>query len=123
MQYRGLDQLVLRIGVAFAFLYPAISAIFDPFSWLGYFPPFTRGIVPDMVLLHSFGAVEVIIALWILSGRRIFLPSAAATLMLLGIVTIDYTEFQVVFRDLAIAAASLALAIRSYQENIRSSSA
>ena len=38
--------------------------------------------MPDEVLLHTFGIVEVILALWILSGWRIFWPSAAATLML-----------------------------------------
>lgn len=107
-------ELVLRIGLAFAFLYPPINAIFDPNAWIGYFPSFTRGYVDDLVLLHVFGAIEVIIAVWILSGKKIFLPSAAACLMLLAIVTMDYTEFQVVFRDLSIAAIGLYLAIKNY---------
>ena len=84
-------EFVLRIGLAFAFLYPPISSIFDPNAWIGYFPTFTRGYVDDLVLLHVFGVIEVIIALWILSGKRILLPSLAAFLMLVGIVTMDYT--------------------------------
>ena len=64
-------DLLLRVGVAFAFLYPALSALYNPFAWIGYFPAFTLGIVPDLVLLHSFGAVEIIIGVWILSGKKI----------------------------------------------------
>lgn len=106
-------DLILRIGVAFAFLFPAINALFDPYSWLGYFPKFMHGVVPDLVLLHTFGAVEVIIALWILSGKRIFWPSSVATLMLLAIVLFDSGSFQILFRDLSIAAMTLALAIKN----------
>lgn len=106
-------NLVLRMGVAFAFLYPPINALSNPESWLGYFPQFTRGIVADDVLLHAFGVVEVIIALWILSGKKIFWPSVAATLMLVGIVAFNLNSFEVVFRDLSIAAAAIALAILS----------
>ncbi len=104
-------DLVLRIGVAFAFLYPPINALSNPESWIGYFPPFTRGYVPDEVLLHAFGVVEIVIALWILSGKRIFWPSLAASAMLVGIVVFNMNNFEVVFRDLAIAGASLSLAL------------
>ncbi|MDB5238103.1 MAG: hypothetical protein JWM46_373 [Candidatus Kaiserbacteria bacterium] len=103
-------MLILRIGVAFAFLYPPISALYDPYSWLGYFPAFMHGYVPDMVLLHGFGILEVVIALWILSGRRVQYPSVLAALILLAIVIFDFSNFEVVFRDLSIAAGALALA-------------
>jgi uncharacterized membrane protein YphA (DoxX/SURF4 family) len=106
---------ILRIGLAFAFLYPPIDAIFDPFSWLGYFPSWMHGYVPDMVLLHSFGAVEVIVALWILSGWKIFWPSCIALLMLLAIVFFDGSgQFEILFRDLTIASIALALAVSHY---------
>ncbi len=113
MSRESFADFVLRAGLAFAFLYPPVSAIFDPDAWIGYFPSFLRGHMDDLVLLHSFGAVEVIIALWLLSGRKVFLPSVAALVMLVSIVTMDYTEFQVVFRDLSIAAIALYLAIRN----------
>lgn len=104
---------VLRLGLAFAFLYPPLNALGDPNSWIGYFPQFTRGVVEDITLLHAFGVVEVIIALWILWGKYIFYPAAAAFAMLVGIVVFNPAEFQVVFRDLSIAAIALYLAIRS----------
>lgn len=106
-----LSWIILRVGLAFAFLYPAVNAIFDPNSWLGYFPPFVHGYVSDAVLLHSFGAVEVILALWILSGWRIFYPSALAFVMLAAIIVLDWHEFQILFRDVSIASIALALTV------------
>ena len=35
-----LVSLFLRLGVAFAFLYPPISGLLAPSSWIGYFPLF-----------------------------------------------------------------------------------
>lgn len=105
-------DILLRIGVAFAFLYPPLNALTDPYSWIGYFPSFLidRG-VPEMVLLHTFGFFEVVLALWILSGKRIFWPSVVAAAMLMAIVAVNLGDFQVLFRDLSIAGAALALAL------------
>ena len=114
MPREKISDFLLRCGLAFAFLYPPINAIFDPYSWIGYFPAFMHGIVPDEILLRSFGVVEVVIALWILSGKKIFWPSMAAALMLCSIVAFNVPNFQVLFRDLSIAALALALAVRSW---------
>lgn len=111
MRFSGVPELLLRLGVAFAFLYPPVNAIIDPYAWVGYFPSFVRDIGSEMLILHVFGLIEVIIGLWILSGRKIFLPSVAATVALLGIVVFNLGDFQVLFRDLSIAAMSLALAL------------
>ncbi|HYF13383.1 MAG TPA: DoxX family membrane protein, partial [Candidatus Paceibacterota bacterium] len=89
-------QIILRIGIAIAFLYPPINALSDPNSWIGYFPPFTRGIVPDEILLYAFGIVEVIVALWLLSGWKVFYPALIAAAMLIGIVVFNIPQFQVV---------------------------
>lgn len=123
MSLERMAELALRIGVAFAFLYPPLNALVDPNAWIGYFPAFVKGYVPDLVLLHAFGAVEVIIALWILSGWRIFWPSFAAMGMLLGIVVFNPSNFQVLFRDVSLAAMALALAMISYGHDERAGAA
>lgn len=107
----SVPELLLRVGVAFSFLYPPVSALFDPYAWIGYFPPFlTQGLGEwELVLLHLFGVVEVAIALWILFGRNIWIPSTAATLMLVAIVVLNLSQFDVLFRDLSIALMSAAL--------------
>ena len=105
---RSVD-IVLRLGVAFALLYPALNAVFDPYAWVGYFPTFMRGFVPDLVLLHLFGIVEVVLALWILSGRRVFYPALITVVLLVLIILLNLGDFQVVFRDLSIALMALSL--------------
>ncbi len=101
---------MLRIGVAFAFLYPALRAIFDPVSWLAYFPTVIRDLpIDSLVLLHGFGAIEVTIALWLISGWKILTPALLAALMLVCIVAFNTADMDVVFRDLSIAMMAFAL--------------
>ena len=109
MQSKQLVSVILRVSLAFAFLYPAVNAIFDPNSWIGYFPPFLLGHVPDLVLLHSFGALEALLALWLLSGWKMQIPAAIMALMLLAIVMFNIPQFQVTFRDLSLMGMSIAL--------------
>lgn len=106
--------LLLRLGVSSAFLYPPIAAIMDPLAWIGFFPPFLRDMVGnDTLLLHAFGFVEAVVGLWILSGKRIFIPSLAASAMLFGIIVFNGASLDIIFRDIAILGASLALAVWS----------
>jgi len=104
------------MGVAFAFIYPAISAWIHPFSWIGYFPPFVLAIAGsyDMVLLHAFGIVEIGIALWILFGRNIVIPSTLAAAMLFGIVVSNISQIDVLFRDIPIFIMAVVLALEAY---------
>ena len=117
MSTEKITSLLLRIGVAFAFLYPAVKAIFDPLSWLSYFPDFMLGILPDIVLLHSFGVLEAVIAIWILSGKNIFIPSVLAALILAAIIVIHSSGMDVVFRDVPILLMAVALALEARLEN------
>ncbi|MCC7500529.1 hypothetical protein IT396_01860 [Candidatus Nomurabacteria bacterium] len=109
-------HFLLRAGAAFAFAYPAINAWGDPESWIGYFPPFVLGLgqavgLSDFTILHLFGALEIGIALWFLWGKHIFWPSVLATVLLVAIVLFNMPQMQVLFRDLSIAALTLALAL------------
>lgn len=119
MQSKQLVSIILRVSLAFAFIYPAVNAIFDPSSWIGYFPPFIMGYVPDEVLLHSFGALEVLLALWVLSGWKVHIPASLMALMLLAIVMFNIPQFQVTFRDLSIAGIALALVVISPRKNTK----
>lgn len=110
-------EKVLRIGLAFSFLYPAVSAWFNPFAWIGYFPPFMMNLMQghNMLLLHVFGVTEIIIALWLIFGRRIFVPSVLAAVYLLGIVVFNLSQMDVIFRDISIFAIAIALAMLHYK--------
>lgn len=115
-------EALLRVGLAFAFLYPAVNAFFDPTTWLGYFPQFvTRAFdviaiplkLSDVVLLHSFGILEIALALCVLFGKRVRLPAfiMAGILFAIVLLNLDASNFSVLFRDISIACAALALAL------------
>lgn len=109
----GIVWFLLRFGVAFTFLYASVSAFINPAPWLEYFPDFMRGIVSDNTLLWTWGGAELLIALWILSGYKIFLPSVAGASLMLGIFIFDFSSHAVIFRNVCILCTSLALAIIS----------
>ncbi len=108
-------ELLLKLGLAFAFLYPPVAAYFDPNSWIGFFPDFLRNLFEgnDQLLLHTFGIVEIILALWVLFGKRVFWPSLVMSEMLAGIVVFNWSQMDIVFRDVSILAMALALALLS----------
>lgn len=101
--------LLLKIGVAFAFLYPAFSAFTDPAQWLGYVPTWIGQIFPREIFLTLFSSFEIFVALGILFTNRVLLP-ATAGLILTAIVIVNPREFSVIFRDLSIACMAFALA-------------
>lgn len=116
--------IFLRVGLAFAFTYAAIAAYITPTSWIGYFPQFIRDIAPsDSILLSTFGLFEITIGLWILSGKRIFFPSAAAAAALAGIVIFNIPQMPVVFRDISIMCMALALAFENFPRKPETSAA
>jgi hypothetical protein len=114
MNLDHVTNVMLRAGVAFAFLYPPIDALFDPYTWIGYLPHFVRGFVPDIVALYSFGILEILIALWILWGKRILMPSLTAVIILVLIIFLNLKDFQIIFRDIPIALMAAVLAIRAF---------
>ncbi len=111
MNIRKLSNFLLRFGVSFALLYPPIDALSNPDSWIGYFPKFLQNFASDMTLLHWFGVVEVFLAVWILSGKKIFWPTFIVGFLLLSIIFFNMNNFEVIFRDVTIAAVAFALAL------------
>ena len=110
-----LIEILLRVGVAIAFIYPAVEATFYPNTWIGFFPLWMRNLpIDNILMLHIFGISEIIIALWILFGKRIFIPSILASGYLFFIILINWRFMDMLFRDIAIFAIPLSLAIISY---------
>lgn len=112
------SQWLLRVAAAIAFGYPPLAALSNPDSWVGYFPPFVAyaGIDP-VLLLHGFGVIEIVIAVWILSGWHIEWPATVAALMLGAIVAFNGAQFEILFRDISIALACLALADDAWRKS------
>ncbi len=106
---------LLRAAVAFAFLYPAIAGFITPTDWIGFVPRWVGNIIAPQVFLAAFGILEILIALGVLLMRTPTLPSYAAAGILALIIIFNLGAFDVLFRDIPILLAALALGLFSHK--------
>jgi len=102
-------SILLRLGLAFVFLVPAVAGFLAPQNWVGYIPSFMTVFLPANVLLVIFGLYEIILAIFLLFKKEVALPALLATLTLIFITLTNLAQFEVVFRDVGLALAALAL--------------
>ncbi len=105
---------LLRLSLAFAFFYAGVGAIMSPGNWIDFLPQFLSYIMPPTTFLLGFGIFEIVLAGWILSGKKLLWSAAIAAAMLGGIVVFNVWAFSVVFRDVSLMFVALALAISTY---------
>lgn len=113
-----LTQILLRLALAFAFSYAAVSAFVNPAGWIGYFPPVLTQLLPEHLLLSGFSIMEIILSLWLLSNKYLFYSAIISTLLLGGIVVFNFNILDIVFRDVSLAICALALAVSSLKKPI-----
>ncbi|MEK6840785.1 MAG: hypothetical protein AABX79_02420 [Nanoarchaeota archaeon] len=106
----------LRVGLAFVFIYAAVSGFLDPQSWIGYVPHFIGNDVMRGYFLFANGVVEIFLGLWLLSGKKTFYSGIVSALLLAGIAIANLGSFIVVFRDVGLFFAAVALAVLSKKE-------
>jgi uncharacterized membrane protein YphA (DoxX/SURF4 family) len=116
MESLSITRIVLRLSLALAFLYPALSGFIAPQNWVGYFPPFLFDFASPEALLTFFGIFEVLLALWILSGRYAVWANSIAGALLALIVLFNFPQMNVVFRDISLIGLAIAL-ILLHREN------
>jgi hypothetical protein len=102
--------LLLRVGLAFTLLYAAIGSFLEPVNWVGFFPAFLFRIgIPEELLLSGFSVYEAALALWLLWGRKLVLAGFLAALTFGGVTVFNLGAMDIVFRDLGLFFAALAL--------------
>jgi len=110
------EILILRIAIAFAFLYVAYAALKDPISWLAFIPASIVKNFPQTLLLSGLAIGHSAIGLWLLSGWKIFWPSLLASIYLFATVAFNIPQIDIVFRDISLGLVALALAFSSRAE-------
>lgn len=106
----NLTPLLLRIGLSVIFLYAAASSLKNPQDWVGYLPQFLRATANAQNILHVFSVYEILLAIWLISGRYVRYAGLVCALTLTGIVISNFSLFAISFRDIALVFAALALA-------------
>ncbi len=102
-------EYILRVGLSFAFLYPAISSLINPTDWIGFVPVFVRDIVDGNLFLLALSVIEIFVALGILFFKNPFYPAFLGSILLASIILFNIGSFVLIFRDVSILAMALAL--------------
>ena len=106
----------LRIGLAFVFIYVAISAFLDPQAWIGYIPDFVGSNVTKGYFLFAHDIFELWLGLWLLSGKKTFWSAIVSALLLAGIILTNLGSMIIVFRDVGLFFAAVSLAVLSKRD-------
>lgn len=119
IQHSQAVTILLRISIASVFLYAAVGATLQPDNWIGYIPLAVNALIPAKQALLGFSLFQVVLCLWILSGWKAVYAGAVASLTLIAIIVANLSGLDVVFRDIAIFFAALALTVANYKTDTK----
>ena len=108
------SSFFLRTGLAFVFIYAAVSAFLNPEAWIGFVPAFIGNTITRGYFLFVHEVINMGLGLWLISGEKTFYSAVASCLMLAGIIITNIPSFIITFRDVGLLFAALALAIMNY---------
>jgi hypothetical protein len=106
---RNRTQLLLRIAIAFVFLYAAIAGLINPSAWVGFIPLWIEKFASIETLLFGWSLFEIFLGVSLLAFPRSAWPAGIATLALLGLTLSNLGAFDILFRDIGLVLASAAL--------------
>lgn len=106
-----LASWLLRAGLAFVFLYAGVSSLQHPLEWVGYLPRFLIDNFTATTLIKIFAVYELLLALWIVSGKYLKYAALLATLTMIGIVLSTPSQLIITFRDVGLAFMAAALVL------------
>ncbi|HEV2403454.1 MAG TPA: DoxX family membrane protein [Candidatus Saccharimonadales bacterium] len=100
---------LLRIGLAFVFLYACVSSLEHPLEWVGFLPSFLTKVMAATTTLKIFAGYELLLGIWVLSGKFLRYSSVVCALTLAGIVILNFGQLITTFRDVGLVFMALAL--------------
>jgi len=109
MENKSLVSFFLRLALASVFLYAAIASFLTPTDWIGFLPQWMKNIVPGNTLLFIFSVYEILLSLWLLSGKKTIYPAVLSAITLLLIIITNISQLDILFRDIAIFFTAIAL--------------
>ena len=106
---------LLRIGLASVYGYVTVESRLNPGDFVKYIPSFIQHSIPTHILFLLLAGFELVLTLWLLSGRHDEYADVISFLFMGLVIVFNLSLFSVLFRDIAIALSSLALAALDYR--------
>lgn len=105
----GAVSWLLRIGLAFVFLYAATASLQHPLVWAVYLPAFLTKAIAATTLIKILAVYELALVVWLLSGKLLRYCALLCALTLAGIVLTNPSQLITTFRDVGLVFMALAL--------------
>lgn len=102
---------VLRVGIAFVFLWFGWTTVADPAGWTGLVPAWTSFLGDPVTLVRLHGIFEFVFGLLLLLGIKTRIVAALLLLNLLHTLTL-LSWGPILVRDIGISMALLSLALQ-----------
>ena len=112
LKFDRIASLLLRIGLAFVFLYAAVYMNISPEKYIDYFPKFMRDLVPGYTLLHVFAAFEIILSFFLIIGKFNYITAVVSFITMFALTVVNLDRFPVLFRNVSIILSALALVFK-----------
>lgn len=108
-----LTSLFIRFGLIFVFGWAAVIMSLNPASYLHYMPMWVESFMPRTLALHIFSIYEIVLCLWLLSGKKMMYAGILSAVTIAGLTGVNYKEFGVLFRNVSIFFSAVALSVLS----------
>jgi len=104
-------EFFLRFGLAFVFLFAAISGFINPQAWLAFVPQFIGNFIPRGFFLLGHDIIMFCLGIWLISGKKTFWAAVVSCILLAGIILTSFNYFLETFRDIGLFFAAVTLAM------------
>ncbi len=104
-----LASFIIRLGLAIAFFYAAVSSLLFPDNWIGFLPLWLIPASLAKLFLLVFTIFQFSLGLWLLSNYKIKYAVIVVIFLLFVIIVTNFTAMDLLFRDIPIVFSALAL--------------
>ena len=106
---RQAAAFTLRIGIAFVFGYAVFAFFSGASNWSQFYPRWAADIVSADIFLSVFSVYEVMLVIWLLSGKWLSTAALIAAVTIFLLTAVNLHLFDILFRNVAIFCSAVAL--------------
>ena len=83
---------------------------------MGFIPSWVQAFIPANLLLLGFSLYQIALSLWLLSGKKTVYSASLVAVTLTIITLANLTVLDIIFRDIGLIMASIALVVLNYKQ-------